>query len=97
MAAVKKRKLSTYIIGVIFFIGIVFLFFNENGIFKYMKLKKEVSEVKEQISDVEKENKKIEGEIDSLQRKVPAKIEKVAREKYDMVRKGEKTIKVKEK
>ena len=34
--------------------------------------------------------------IDSLKQKVPAKIEKTAREKYDMIRKGEKVIEVKE-
>jgi cell division protein FtsB len=46
---------------------------------------------------VDKENKRMQSEIDSLKNKVPAKIERIAREKYGMIRKSEKTIIVNEK
>jgi len=42
---------------------------------------------------VNEENKSLRNEVDSLERKVPAKIEKTAREKYGMIRKGEKPSK----
>jgi cell division protein FtsB len=63
---------------------------------KYLKLKNEVSELESQIKKVDEENKRLEGEIDSLKNKIPAKIERTAREKYDMQREGEKVIKVEE-
>ncbi len=78
----------------VFIAGLIFLFFNEQGVVKYLKLKNEVSELDSQIKKVEAENKQLEGEIDSLKKKIPAKIEKTAREKYDMQREGEKVIKV---
>jgi cell division protein FtsB len=75
----------------------MYLLFNESGVIKYLKLKEQVLLLNEQISDVDKENKSMQSEIDSLKNKVPAKIERVAREKYGMIRKGEKTIIINEK
>ena len=73
------------------------MIFNESGVLKYLKLKQQVKSLNEQISDVDKDNKQLQSEIDSLNNKVPAKIEKTAREKYGMIRKGEQTIKINEK
>jgi len=97
MALKKGRKFILIIIGIIFLAGIIFLFFNEYGILKYLKLSNQVNELNEKIRDVEKENKRLQSEIDSLENKVPAKIEKVAREKYNMVRPGERKIVVEDK
>jgi len=93
----KSKKLKIYIFLILFLIGLAFLFFNEFGILKYQGLKNEVKSLNEQITNTQKENKALEEDIDSLQKKIPAKIEKTAREKYHMIRKGEKTIQVKEK
>ena len=46
---------------------------------------------------IEKVNKILEAEIDSLKKKVPAKIEKIAREKYNMKRKNEQVIRIEKK
>jgi cell division protein FtsB len=46
------------------------------------------------MQDVNEQNKSLKNEVDSLERKVPAKIEKTAREKYGMIRKGEKAIEI---
>jgi cell division protein FtsL len=87
-----------YIVFSLFFLGgFLYLFFNESGVIKFLKLKQQVKSLNEQISDVDKDNKRLQAEIDSLKNKVPAKIERIAREKYGMIRKGEKTIKVNEK
>ena len=93
----KSSKIKIYIFLILFLIGLAFLFFNEYGILKYKSLKNEVNSLNEQIINTKKENKALEGDIDSLQKKIPAKIEKTAREKYHMIRKGEKVIQVKEK
>jgi len=89
-----SKKLNLYIIASLFLVGIAILFFNEDGIFKYVKLQKQVKELGEQLKSVEDENKQLQNEIDSLKQNVPAKVEKVAREKYNMIRDGEKTIKM---
>ncbi len=93
----ESNKIKIYIFLILFLIGLAFLFFNEFGIMKYQGLKNEVKSLDEQITNTRKENKALEGDIDSLQKKIPAKIEKTAREKYHMIRQGEKAIQVKEK
>ncbi len=97
MASTKKRKYFLFVFIIFFILGLFYIFFNENGILKYLRLKNKLNSLKEEVGKVEDNNKKLQGSIDSLRSKVPAKIEKVAREKYNMIRKGEKSIKVIEK
>ncbi|HKI77544.1 MAG TPA: septum formation initiator family protein [Ignavibacteriaceae bacterium] len=97
MLSFKNRNLKVYLFFFLFFIGVVILFFNENGVLKYSKLQKEVNSLNEQVNYLEAKNKSLSSEIDSLQRKEPAIIEKIAREKYGMKRKGEETIEIIEK
>ena len=97
MISFKNGNLKVYIFIILVLLGTAFLIFNESGVLKYAKLRNEVSSLNEQIGNLQKENKNLQAEIDSLQRKEPAIIERVAREKYDMIRKGEKSIKVIEK
>jgi len=72
-----------------------FLFFNENGILKFIKLKKEIGNLEDEINKAEERLKQLQTEIDSLQ-KSDFKIEQVAREKYNMLRRNEKVFKVEE-
>jgi cell division protein FtsB len=97
MALQKSKKFIIVIIGLIFLAGIIFLSFNEYGIVKYIKLNNQVDELNEKIKAAEQENMRLQAEIDSLENKVPAKIEEVAREKYNMMRPGESKIVVEEK
>jgi cell division protein FtsL len=90
----KNKKKRIYFFAIVFVIGLAFLFFNEKGVNKYLKLKGEVEEVHHQIEKVEEDNRRLEDEADSLRKKIPAKIERTAREKYDMQRSGEKVIEV---
>ena len=95
MVVSKNRKLKLYLFAIVFLVGVMIVFFNDQCVIKYLKLKDEVNTLKVDIENLHEENKKLEAEIDSLRQKVPAKIEKTAREKYDMIRKGEKVIEVK--
>ncbi len=97
MISFKDRKVKLYLFAILFLIGLVFLFFNEFGVVKYLKLKTELNSLKQQITEIEKENKSLDTAIDSLQKKIPAKIEETAREKYNMIRRGEKVIEIREK
>lgn len=91
------QNIKWIIITIIFLAAVSLLAFNENGIAKYFSLKKEVNKLNSEIDRVDKENKSLQFEIDSLQRKVPAKIEKTAREKYGMIRKGETAVEIRQK
>ncbi len=94
-----KLKLSNQkILLVIFFTialaGFSYLTFNETGIVKYVKVKSEVDSLKAVVKKLEEENKIISAENDSLVKKIPAKIERIAREKYSMSKKNEIVIKI---
>ena|ERR1035437_905910 len=94
MSILKKINIKIAVVVILFFLVTLFLLFNEFGLLKYLRLQKEVSEYKREMQIVNEENKSLKNEVDSLERKVPAKIEKTAREKYGMIRKGEKTIEI---
>lgn len=80
---------------VLFLAVFAFLFFNENGILKYIKLRNEISNLENEINKTEEKLKQLETEIDSLQ-KSDYKIEQVAREKYNMLKPNEKVFRVEE-
>lgn len=92
MKFLKSGKVKFLFITLVSIVGGVYLLFNEKGVIRYVELKNEVDALNEQIEMLEQENKKLEGEIDSLKKKIPSKIERTAREKYDMIRPGEKKI-----
>jgi cell division protein FtsB len=94
MSILKKINTKIALLLIAIFAIIMFLLFNDFGIIKYLKLKKEVSTLNNEIKIVTEENKALKNQNDSLERKVPAKIEKSAREKYGMIRKGEKAIEI---
>jgi cell division protein FtsB len=94
MSLLKKINIKITVVVIVFFLGTLFILFNEFGLLKYLRLKNEVSEYKREMQIVNEENKSLRNEVDSLERKIPAKIEKTAREKYGMIRKGEKTIEI---
>jgi cell division protein FtsB len=97
MAFFKNKKFRNYFFLLLFIAGLIFLFFNEQGVIKYLKLKGEVKDINAQTEKVEKENERLKNEADSLKHKIPAKIERTAREKYNMIREGEKAIRIEEK
>jgi cell division protein FtsB len=94
MSFFKKLNIKITSIVALLFIGIMFILFNEFGLLRYFRLQEEVRESQKEIQIVNEQNKSLKNEVDSLERKVPAKIEKTAREKYGMMRKGEKVIEI---
>lgn len=95
MKFLENKKTRFYIITVVVIVGTLFLLFNNYGVIKYVKVKSELEDLNLRITQLEEENRKLEAEIDSLKRNVPEKIEKIAREKYDMIRPNEKKIEFK--
>ena len=97
MTSKVKNKLSRYAFILFLIAGLSFVIFNEAGYMKYLKLKGELKETREKMNEKKLQNKNLQAEIDSLEKKNPDKIEQIAREKYGMMKKGEKIIKVEEK
>jgi cell division protein FtsL len=95
--AVKKSKLLQRIIILAFFIiALAFLVFNENGVLKYVKLRNEINKLDNEIKKTELRLQSLREEIDSLNTK-KEKIEKVARERYNMMLPNENALRVEEK
>lgn len=92
MKFIEDKKIRFYIIAAVVVVGTLYLLFNNYGVVKYAKVKTELEDLNLRITQLEEENRRLEAEIDSLKRNVPAKIEKIAREKYDMIRPNEKKI-----
>ena len=92
----KKNRFFLYTFIAIFIVGLLYFVFNEHGLLKYMKLANEIDSLNMEVNTLAQENEDLKNEIDSLKKEIPAKIEKLAREKYDMIKEGEQKIEVKE-
>ena len=89
-----NKKLVQRIIVVLLLLSVIgYLVFNENVLLKYMKLKNEIKQLQIQIDSADQKLKTLQQEIDSLQTS-QEKIEKVARERYDMKYPDENVIKI---
>lgn len=92
-----KKKLIYGIVFVIVTLAVMaFITFNEYGLLKYLHVKKELKQLNDEILRSEERIKAMEAEIDSLKTSKD-KIEQVAREKFDMMKKNEKVFKIEEK
>jgi cell division protein FtsB len=96
MPSLNKNFVIRFIFFLIILIVISFLLLNESGILKYLDLKSEISKLEQQINDATKKLNQLNREIDSLKIS-KEKIEKVARERYNMLKPGEEVLKVEEK
>jgi len=95
--AKNRRKIVAYFFIAILIVGVIYILFNERGVIKYVGLKSRIDSIQVELEEVKLENERLKNEIDSLKKKIPAKMEQVAREKYNMKREGETLIEVEEK
>lgn len=86
-----NKKLSAVLIGGFFLL--LYVLFNNNGIVPRLRLEAQKKEMQEKIRIAEDEQKKLKEQSKALEGDKKA-IEKVAREKYGMVRENEKVYKV---
>ncbi|MCL6097973.1 MAG: septum formation initiator family protein [Bacteroidota bacterium] len=95
MAVLKSKLLLRISLVVIILGALAFLFLHENGILKYLELKSELNKIDSEITASEEKLKSLQAEIDSLKNS-KEKIERVAREKFNMMKKNEKAFKIDE-
>lgn len=96
MAKSRKRSILFLVAIIIISISLGYFVLNEFGLVRYLTLKQKVDNLNERILKLEEENDRLASEIDSLKKEIPAKIERTARERYDMKRPNEIKIEVKE-
>ena len=89
----KKNKLKTYFLLTIFLSGAIFLFTIDFGVIKLINLKKERSDLQLEIEKLLTQQITIREEIKKLKYDT-SYVEKIARERFLMVKPGEKVFKV---
>jgi cell division protein FtsB len=76
------------------FLALVFvIFFSENGVLDYIKLRQQITTVDMSIKKLESENVVLRANIDRVQSD-DRYLEDLAREKYGFIREGEKVYRV---
>ena len=87
----NKRRSVLTLLGILFF---SFLLFANNGIIARVRLEQRKTEMIEKVRQAEEETKQLQAQAKALEGDKKT-IEKIAREKYGMVREGEKVYRVK--
>ena len=94
----KKRKTNyfkgkIYLILIIFFIGSIYVITNDMGLASLVETKREKTRLETSIYKLTKQQIKLNNEITNLKTNKEY-IEKIAREKFMMIKPGEKVFKV---
>jgi len=85
-AAIQKIKLIVWAMAVLF--ALYFLSFNDYGLVQHFRMRRELQRIQSQIDLLKRQQAEIQLTIQKLLED-DAFIEKIAREKYQFVRKGE--------
>lgn len=92
LESVRENKVRTAVIAGTFLL-VLYIVFNSNGLLQRVRLELEREQMLEKIRSAEEEQRKLKDQSKALDGD-PKAIEKVAREKYGMVRENEKVYKV---
>ena len=92
---IKKPSANYYVFAIACVFFIVVLILNDSGLITYFKLKKEHTGLVEELQSLSMQQNSLMTEINKLQTD-SLYIEKIAREKFMMVRPGEKVFRVRE-
>jgi len=92
----NNKLVIRILIAVVFLSATSFIVFNENGLLRFLKIRKELKQMDSEIKKAEEKLFMLEREIDSLKTS-KVKLERVAREKYHMLKKTEKVFRIEEK
>lgn len=90
-----KKAVFIILLLILIIAGVAYLTFNEAGVVKYFSVRRTIDSLDNRIGEVNDRNNGLMNGIDSLKKKEPAKIERIAREDYNMSRKNEEAVKIK--
>ncbi len=90
---IQKTKSKIKVWGVGFIIGLFFLLFNETGFIKWIKLKNKKQEISSVNTQLLNQQSNLNVEINKLENDEEY-LEKIARERFMFVKKGEKVFRV---
>ena len=88
-----KKQLFKGIVFLIFFSLTIVFIFGDHGVLKLYKIKSERKAIQKKIAELREEKGKLKNEKSKIENDLDY-IEKIAREKYKMVKPGEKIFKV---
>ena len=89
-ASAHEKARVKKIVAIVVFLSLLWLFFAPGlGIVSYMKKKAELKRIEAETIQLQKANLELQKEIDKLQSD-PVYLEKLAREKYDLLKPNEK-------
>ena len=89
----KQYKIKFYFSAIVLLIGLMIIIWNEFGLLKLIQLKKQKHAQQNEIQLLVNQQIKLNTEISNLTNNIEY-IEKIAREKFMMVKPGEKIFKV---
>ena len=89
----SQKKLVRFVLIFIVFILLIIFVFGDHGLFQLYRLKKERLLIRDHISQLRREREELKKEKNMLENNLDY-IEKLAREKFRMAKKGEKVFKV---
>ena len=92
--APQKRLFKGLVLLITFSLSMVFIF-GDHGVLKLYKIKNERKMIQKKITELREEKERLKNEKSRVENDV-SYIEKIAREKYKMVKPGEKIFKVSE-
>ena len=90
----KNKKFKRILYLLLFFLIIYFYSAGDYGFFQFVNKSIEKRNLDKEIALLEKENERLQKEKDMISEMNPDYIEKIAREKYGMVKKGEKVYRI---
>ncbi len=92
----KRKKTAKQFCAVLLILFVLYVFgFGDYGFYRYYQLQKVEVELATQLLQLEQEAKKLQTEMDLLKKEDPEYIQRVAREKYGLVKQDEKVYIVK--
>ncbi|KPK96430.1 hypothetical protein AMJ80_00160 [bacterium SM23_31] len=90
----RKRSVKRLIILGILLLVICIYSFGDYGLYQYYQLNREEKRLQTELAQLELESKQLEMERQLLQKQDPDYLERIAREKFGLVKPGEKIYKL---
>jgi len=90
----KKNRLKRLALVFIFILILYVYGFGDYGIYRYFELRNQLHNLDDEITLLEEESRQLKHEAELMKKKDPEYLQRIAREKYGLVKSGEKIYKL---